>query len=116
MKTFEQCARDASFDVRKEYAPLLGTYGVVLSEESAKKVTDIITKHYAQLAELQALLVELAKITKNYFGCDDLYRIDGNPESRGKIRITRDEYKQALFDKMNDPLVAAAIKGESEEK
>lgn len=38
----QEAAEAASFEVRKEYAPLLATYGAVLSEASAKKVTEII--------------------------------------------------------------------------
>lgn len=60
MNQWDEAARRASFDVRTEYAPLLGTYGVVISEKSAQKMTEIIAKHFTDLRETYEKLVELA--------------------------------------------------------
>jgi len=60
MTQFDEAAEHASFDVRTEYAPLLATHGVVISEKSAQKITEIITEHYAEIEAVHGKLVELA--------------------------------------------------------
>lgn len=63
MSEFKQAAERASFDVRTEYAPLLGTYGVAISEKSAKKITEIIARHFVEIEAVYGKLVELTIAT-----------------------------------------------------
>lgn len=103
MKTFEQAARDAAcaiFNSEKlEVMPTIEASPKVVKND----LTDIITKHFAELAELHSLLVELAKAwrdIKNNSGCSP-YSIHAEPLDKAWDEATR---------LLANPLVAAAIK------